>query len=231
MDELEISDKRYISTRRAAKDYNYSSDYIGQLLRGKKVLGRKVGRSWYAEVESLSTYLRAAEANKKVAMAGEGEESSAVLSIVDTYRAHQVTAPVPQKPAVVEKKTRHVELDVSVTSRAETQEERAYRVPLNVAHSPKKGLVYLSDDEPLLPMLEKKPTRESTYDISQKQIEIESEPAPTHTAYSEERARPRKHRGGWRAAVVLFLVGVLVTTGTTLVSVWMTSSITVEQGK
>lgn len=57
MDELEISGKRYISTRRAAREHGYHSDYMGQLVRGKKVLGQKVGRSWYIEEGSLNAYL------------------------------------------------------------------------------------------------------------------------------------------------------------------------------
>ncbi len=57
MDELEISGKRYLSSRRAAKQYRYHSDYIGQLIRGGKVEGTKVGRAWYVEVKSLADYL------------------------------------------------------------------------------------------------------------------------------------------------------------------------------
>ena len=57
MDELEISGKRYISTRRAGKDHNYHADYIGQLIRAKKVEGRKIGRAWYVNADSLATYL------------------------------------------------------------------------------------------------------------------------------------------------------------------------------
>jgi hypothetical protein len=56
MDELEISGKRYISARRAGKEYGYHSDYIGQLVRSKKLLGQKVGRSWYVELGSLTEY-------------------------------------------------------------------------------------------------------------------------------------------------------------------------------
>lgn len=56
MDELEISGKRYISARRAAKEYKYHSDYIGQLIRGKKLVGRKVGRSWYVELDSMKAF-------------------------------------------------------------------------------------------------------------------------------------------------------------------------------
>lgn len=57
MDELEISGKRYISTRRAAREHGYHSDYMGQLIRGKKVAGQKVGRAWYIEEDSLNAYL------------------------------------------------------------------------------------------------------------------------------------------------------------------------------
>ena len=66
MDELEISGKRYISTKRAGKDHKYHADYIGQLIRGKKVDGQKVGRSWYVNADSLATYLGVpAQANKE----------------------------------------------------------------------------------------------------------------------------------------------------------------------
>lgn len=57
MDELEISGKRYISSRRAAKENHYHTDYIGQLIRAKKIIGSKVGRAWYVEEESLKAYL------------------------------------------------------------------------------------------------------------------------------------------------------------------------------
>ncbi|HVV39414.1 MAG TPA: hypothetical protein VHD31_03805 [Candidatus Paceibacterota bacterium] len=56
MDELEISGKRYISTRLAAKEHKYNADYIGQMIRAKKILGQKVGRSWYVEEKSLAAY-------------------------------------------------------------------------------------------------------------------------------------------------------------------------------
>ena len=59
MDEVEISGKRYISSRRAAKEHHYHSDYIGQLIRAKKIAGTKVGRAWYVDEESLKAYLHA----------------------------------------------------------------------------------------------------------------------------------------------------------------------------
>lgn len=47
MDEILIEEKRYISSKRAAKITGYAKDYIGQLCREGKVPARLVGRSWY----------------------------------------------------------------------------------------------------------------------------------------------------------------------------------------
>jgi len=56
MDELDISGKRHLSTRRAARENGYHSDYVGQLIRSGKVAGQKIGRAWYVEEESLAAY-------------------------------------------------------------------------------------------------------------------------------------------------------------------------------
>ena len=47
MDELIIGDKKYISSKRAAKETGYAKDYVGQLCREGRVPARLVGRSWY----------------------------------------------------------------------------------------------------------------------------------------------------------------------------------------
>lgn len=47
MDEILIEEKRYISSRRAAKVTGYAKDYIGQLCREGRVPARLVGRNWY----------------------------------------------------------------------------------------------------------------------------------------------------------------------------------------
>lgn len=57
MDELDISGKRYISSKRAARENKYHADYMGQLIRSGKIVGSKVGRTWYIEVDSLNAYL------------------------------------------------------------------------------------------------------------------------------------------------------------------------------
>ncbi len=47
MDEILIEEKKYISSKRAAKLTGYAKDYIGQLCREGRVPARLVGRSWY----------------------------------------------------------------------------------------------------------------------------------------------------------------------------------------
>jgi len=44
---LNFDGKKYISAKFAAKNFGYTSDYIGQLCRAKKINSRLVGRSWY----------------------------------------------------------------------------------------------------------------------------------------------------------------------------------------
>ena len=47
MDEIIIEEKKYISSKRAAKMTGYAKDYVGQLCREGRVPARLVGRSWY----------------------------------------------------------------------------------------------------------------------------------------------------------------------------------------
>ncbi len=47
MDEITIEDKKYISSKRAAKITGYAKDYVGQLCREGRVPARLVGRNWY----------------------------------------------------------------------------------------------------------------------------------------------------------------------------------------
>jgi hypothetical protein len=47
MDEILIEEKKYISSKQAAKITGYAKDYIGQLCREGRVPARLVGRGWY----------------------------------------------------------------------------------------------------------------------------------------------------------------------------------------
>jgi hypothetical protein len=53
MDELVIEDKKYLSSKKAAKLTGYAKDYVGQLCREGKVEARLVGRNWYVLENSI----------------------------------------------------------------------------------------------------------------------------------------------------------------------------------
>ncbi len=57
--------KEYISASRAAEKSGYTSDYIGQLCRAKKIPGRLVGRTWYLDLESLLNHKKEAQPGKR----------------------------------------------------------------------------------------------------------------------------------------------------------------------
>jgi len=56
MDEILIEEKRYISSKQAAKITGYAKDYIGQLCREGRVPARLVGRSWYVLESAISDH-------------------------------------------------------------------------------------------------------------------------------------------------------------------------------
>ena len=56
MEVLDIEGKEYVKSRDAAKKSGYTTDYIGQLCRGKEIDARLVGRSWYVDLEDLMDY-------------------------------------------------------------------------------------------------------------------------------------------------------------------------------
>ncbi len=159
MDELEISGKRYISSRRAAKEHRYHSDYIGQLIRGGKVVGEKVGRSWYVEAQSLEAYLR-------------GEISKGEISTPAVEEKIALEPEPLQDPALEEKIEEKIEEPVSepetpsikITPAAATEvvrKEEEHRVAIHIAKPEplKKGLTYMADDSPLLPEIRKDTVR------------------------------------------------------------------------
>ena len=124
MDELEISGKRFISSKRAAKENRYHVDYIGQLIRGGKIVGTKVGRAWYVDENSLAAYL-----GKEAAIASTNANTARIFS---------------EAPTEV-----RVQRDAILQGQASEEKPllRKEETPL-----PTTRLTYLSDDEPFKPI-------------------------------------------------------------------------------
>src|SRR3989338_10751365 len=81
MDEILIEEKRYISSKRAAKMTGYAKDYIGQLCREGRVPARLVGRSWYV--------LEAAIQDHRVG-----------ATDVEHEKTEQAVSPTPAEPTI-----------------------------------------------------------------------------------------------------------------------------------
>jgi len=82
MEHLDIGEKRYIKVSSAARETGYTTDYIGQLCRAKKIDAKLVGRTWYVAYDELlahrqtrgrSSHVKAKKAFKKEVAAIEGE--------------------------------------------------------------------------------------------------------------------------------------------------------------
>ncbi len=56
MDEITLDDKKYVSSKQAAKLTGYAKDYVGQLCREGRVQARLVGRSWYVLESSIKDH-------------------------------------------------------------------------------------------------------------------------------------------------------------------------------
>ncbi|HEU5114308.1 MAG TPA: hypothetical protein VFT82_00920, partial [Candidatus Paceibacterota bacterium] len=54
--DLFLEGKKYISSRRAAADFGYTQDYVGQLIREKKIDAKMIGRGWFVSEDSIKEY-------------------------------------------------------------------------------------------------------------------------------------------------------------------------------
>lgn len=82
MEHLDIGEKKYMKVSSAARETGYTTDYIGQLSRAKKIDAKLVGRTWYVAYDELlahrqsrgrSSHEKAKKAFKKEVAALEGE--------------------------------------------------------------------------------------------------------------------------------------------------------------
>lgn len=218
MEELEISDKRYISTRRAAREHGYHSDYMGQLIRGKKVVGQKIGRAWYIEEESLSRYL--------------GKEPARPERPEQEAQSEQRVPPAQENPAQEEKQAEEkipeeqkVEEDVPEPEpvreeAAEVKEEESARIRIRKPEvEPARetgGLRYVPDDIPALPVVTRMPQPR------------EYRAHAAHAAY----AQPEPPRTASTFPYIsLSVVAIIAIAGAVFASNFVSATIVSEEGK
>src|SRR3989344_5385776 len=177
MDELQISGKRYISSRRVARENGYTQDYVGQLIRAGKVVGQKVGRAWYVDADSFSVYLglspseQVAVSEPVVVAPVVVEDHLPPVSVVE----EQNTEPVPE-PEIKTEEAQKIKITVTEPEleleKAEPEPELKKKAPAPLQTS---GLRYYADDEPMLPRL----AQHAAVPLS-----LGTAPAPTESVHS-----------------------------------------------
>ncbi len=65
METVVLGGVTYTRAISAAKKFGYTSDYVGQLCRGKKIDARLVGRSWYVNMDSITDYRKQKHEKRK----------------------------------------------------------------------------------------------------------------------------------------------------------------------
>lgn len=206
MDELEISGKRYLSSRRAAKQYKYHSDYIGQLIRGGKVGGTKVGRAWYVDLRSLATYL------------GQDEAPTMEPEVADVIAPPDAIVYIGNPPTGEKKiqlptnnKEPHIEVKEEIST--------VYDVPIK-----KVGLTYIPDYEPLFPEI----STHTRLEAGQSYIPVQQEGQKAEAATLVSK---KKHTPEQPVALILIILGTIVISLAVLGSNFVATTITIEQGK
>lgn len=199
MDELEISGKRYISTRRAAKEHKYHADYIGQLIRAGKVGGQKVGRSWYVVADSLSTYLGKETPPREAIFVDEAVEEEKPAPVVEvevaetkSQKPEPVEEPILVETAVVETEPEQVK-EIAEIKKTVPEKDEHY-IPIKIerptpqprvapkiyTHAHTNTLRYMSDDEPLFPAIKREsaPARAVERHVEQEEQPVVVIPRP-----------------------------------------------------
>ena len=244
MDELEISGKRYISTRRAAREHGYHSDYMGQLIRGKKVVGQKVGRAWYIEEESLNGYLGktpAAAPALNTAPATVAEVAPAPASVPAPVEPLIVEEPLLQPlqevavPQPVVEIAQEIKVVQPVAVRVEPQAvEPVYAQPVvqEIHHAP-----YIEEQETLIPIHTPAPAPQQMGGLRYAPDDSPSIPVVTRMpqtqaqAYQQTSYAPAKHSTGKFPYIGLSVVGVVAIVVATFASNFISATVISQEGK
>jgi hypothetical protein len=246
MDELEISGKRYISSRRAGKENKYHADYIGQLIRAKKVEGQKVGRAWYVDAESLAAYL-GKEAPVRAPLA---PVARVVEKIVEPAAVEEAEA---KEEEVVEAEEEEAEVEIEESIIIETTADERY-IPVKItaeaspaiyrttkeAREARTTLRYIADESPLMPHIKKQAphTIAIRHEVLRPMPLEVVEDVPESAVYKEEiptakyaLAKKRKIPSLIARAAAMLAIGAIVFAVAAFASTHLLFTVTVDGGQ
>ena len=168
MDELQISGKRFISSRQLAREHGYTADYLGQLIRGGKVSGQKVGRAWYVDAVSFDAYLGEEGPVQQVQPEQQVQIEREVVPEIKEEKVAEEPAPTP---VVVEEQ--------KIKEEEKKEVEEVQHIPLRIVEvEAPAGLRYYADSEPSLPEIR---SNRSESRIARSAVKKEEIATATHT--------------------------------------------------
>lgn len=122
MDEILIEEKKYVSSKQAAKMTGYAKDYIGQLCREGRVPARLIGRSWYVLEAAIQDHRFG---NPVIEPAKKEKKTVESPSLVSTWESPRYEASSDELlPSV--NRTKDTELDAFSDNRENGQNEAQY---------------------------------------------------------------------------------------------------------
>jgi hypothetical protein len=183
MDELLIDEKKYVSSKQAAKITGYAKDYIGQLCREGRVPARLVGRSWYVLESAIQDHRFGDEAPKHKELPVQAIERAPASSWTRQAPRYEA-APVELYPKMREAVTAEEEpVDQSPEVQAPENLQNSWR-----AWFDRVGDTISSATLPTEPEVEPEPLRAEEVhreQVLEQQIELQ-EPVAEHFYTQEE---------------------------------------------
>ncbi len=159
MDTVMFDGVQYVKASVAAKEFHYTSDYIGQLCRSKKIDARLVGRTWFVSPKSIREHKQT-----------KYQKTSRVDDAQDTVNDTKI--PPKTKPS-------RKEISPVITSKtAKLMSNNALQARPDISASRKLIVWYEPDQETLIPHLTKKIQPSKTVRIEQvgaKKVKVSSE--------------------------------------------------------
>jgi hypothetical protein len=146
MEVILIEGVQYIKASQAAKKFKYTSDYIGQLCRGKKIDAKLIGRTWYVNPLSITShkkekFLKSSEIKKALTVNTDNE-----LSRIDVLPVpRRSTAKILNKDVQFSHFAKHIdwkpirykEDDTELLPRLRPVSEQSAKIKVDIAESEK----------------------------------------------------------------------------------------------
>ncbi len=91
----------YVKAAEAAKEFRYTSDYVGQLCRSKKIAARLVGRTWYVNLDSLLKHKKNRHSKDRKTATEQGIKTTPpVAPVISKSSVRRVVEPVLKSKTV-----------------------------------------------------------------------------------------------------------------------------------